>query len=210
MQPGLVVLAIVIGYIIGSMPTAYLIARARGVDIFTVGSGNMGANNVARAIGWQYGGLVWFLDGAKGMVAILIARWLLPDYQAAASMLAAIAAVSGHNWSFLATLITGHIRGGKGAATAMGTLLLLLPTIFVALALGIGALIIIITRYVSLGVLTALGVATAVFVLLVILGTFEPVYLLYMIVTWMVFFRHRSNIVRLVTGTERRFGDRAQ
>jgi len=210
MQPGLVVLVIVIGYIIGSTPTAYLIARSRGVDIFTVGSGNMGANNVARACGWRYGGLVWFIDGIKGVVAILIARWLIPDHQAAASMLAAIAVVSGHNWSFLATLITGHIRGGKGAATAMGTLMLLLPTIFVALALGIGALIVIITRYVSLGVLTALAVATAVFVLLVILGTFEPVYLLYMIVTWMVFFRHRSNIVRLVTGTERRFGERPQ
>lgn len=209
MQPGMVILAIVIGYLIGSFPTAYVIARVRGVDIFSVGSGNMGANNVARAVGWQFGGLVWFLDGAKGIVAILIARALIPDHQAAASMIGAIAAVGGHNWSFLATLITGSVQGGKGAATASGTLLLLLPTLFVALALAIGALIILITRYVSLGVLSALAVATAAFVLLVVLGTFDPVYLLYMVVTWMVFFRHRSNIVRLVTGKERRFGERS-
>lgn len=209
MQPGMVILAIVIGYLIGSFPTAYVIARVRGVDIFAVGSGNMGANNVARAVGWQFGGLVWLLDGAKGIVAILVARALIPDHQAAASMIGAIAAVAGHNWSFLATLITGSVQGGKGAATASGTLLLLLPTFFVALALAVGALIILITRYVSLGVLSALAVATAAFVLLVVLGTFDPVYLLYMVVTWMVFFRHRSNIVRLVTGKERRFGERS-
>lgn len=209
MQLGMIILAIVIGYLIGSFPTAYVIARVRGVDIFAVGSGNMGANNVARAVGWQFGGLVWLLDGAKGIVAILIARALIPDHQAAASMIGAIAAVAGHNWSFLATLITGSVQGGKGAATASGTLLLLLPTFFVALALAVGALIILITRYVSLGVLSALAVATAAFVLLVVLGTFDPVYLLYIIVTWMVFFRHRSNIVRLVSGTERRFGDRS-
>lgn len=209
MQLSMVILAIAIGYLIGSFPTAYLIARARGVDIFSVGSGNMGANNVARAVGWQFGGLVWLLDGAKGIVAILVARALLPDHQAAASMLGAIAVVTGHNWSFLATLITGSVQGGKGAATASGTLILLLPTLFVALALAVGALIILVTRYVSLGVLSALAVATAAFVLLVVLGTFEPIYLLYIVVTWMVFFRHRSNIVRLVAGTERRVGERS-
>lgn len=210
MQPEMVVLVVVLGYIIGSFPTAYLVARAKGVDIFKVGSGNMGANNVARACGWQYGGLVWVLDGAKGIVAIVVARLLVPDHHALASMLGAISVVMGHNWSLVATLITGSLRGGKGAATASGTLLLLLPTLVVALALAIGTLIVVLTRYVSLGVLTALGVATAAFVALVILGAFEPVYLLYMVVTWMVFFQHRSNIIRLVTGKERRFGERPQ
>ncbi len=210
MQPEMVVLVVVLGYIIGSFPTAYLIARAKGVNIFTVGSGNMGANNVARACGWQYGGLVWVLDGAKGVVAIVVARLLLPDHQALASMLGAISVVTGHNWSLVATLITGSLRGGKGAATASGTLLLLLPTLVVALALAVGTLIVLLTRYVSLGVLTALGVATLGFIALVILGAFDPVYLLYMIVTWMVFFQHRSNIIRLVTGKERRFGERPQ
>ncbi len=209
MQPELVVLIIAVGYIIGSFPTAYLIARAKGVDIFAVGSGNMGANNVARACGPQYGALVWLVDGLKGIVAIVVARMLLPDHQAVASVLGAIAAVAGHNWSFLATLITGSLRGGKGAATASGTLLLLLPTLIVALVLAVGAAIILLTRYVSLGVLSALAVATAAFIVLVIVGTFEPVYLLYVVVTWMVFFQHRANIVRLLTGKERRFGERA-
>ena len=95
MQPELVVLAVVIGYIIGSFPTAYIIARLKGVDIFTVGSGNMGANNVARACGPQYGALVWLVDGLKGVLAIVIARLLLPDHQSVASVLGAISAVAG-------------------------------------------------------------------------------------------------------------------
>lgn len=209
MRPELIVLIIAIGYIIGSFPTAYLIARARGVDIFKVGSGNMGANNVARACGLRYGLLVWLLDGAKGVLAVLVARWLVTGYEADASVLAAVAVVAGHNWSLLATLITGSIRGGKGAATASGTLILLLPTLVVMLVVALGALIVLLTRYVSLGVLTTMALAALAFVVLVALGTFDPVYLLYLLVIWMVFFRHRSNIINLIQGKERRFGERA-
>ncbi|MCD4686615.1 MAG: glycerol-3-phosphate acyltransferase [Anaerolineae bacterium] len=202
-------LTIALGYILGSFPTAYLIAKANGVDIFTVGSGNMGANNVARSCGLQYGLLVWAIDGAKGILAVILARYLLPENLAAANVLGAIAVVAGHNWSVLATIITGSLRGGKGAATASGTLLLLLPTLVVAGAVALGAVIVLLTRYVSLGVLTMLASAALAFVVLVLLGTFEPVYLMYLLVVWMVFFQHRANIVRLVTGKERRLGERA-
>jgi glycerol-3-phosphate acyltransferase PlsY len=202
-------LVIVSGYIIGSFPTAYLVARAKGVDIFKVGSGNMGANNVLRALGIQYGALVWLVDGGKGVLAILLARWLDSDHQAAASVLAAIAVVAGHNWSLLATLITGSIRGGKGAATASGTLILLAPTLLLGLVLALGAIIVLLTRYVSLGVLTAVAVAGIGFLVLVVVGWMEPVYILYLLVAWMVFARHRSNIAGLISGTERRLGDGA-
>ncbi len=209
MGPELVVLVIAIGYVIGSFPTAYLVARAKGIDIFAVGSGNMGANNVIRAIGLRYGVLVWAIDGAKGVLAILLARLVVPDYQATASVLAAVAAVAGHNWSFLATLLTGSIRGGKGAATAMGTFVLLAPTLLVALVLALGMAIVLLTRYVSLGVLTAVAVAGIAFLVLVIVGWMDPVYTLYLLAGWMVFVRHRGNIVRLLAGTERRLGERA-
>jgi len=189
MQLSSVMLVIAISYIIGSFPTAYLVARTRGVDIFKVGSGNMGATNVIRACGFRYGLIVWAWDVFKGILAILIARWLIPENPTAASVLAAVAAVAGHNWSFLATVLTGSIRGGKGAATATGTFVLL-------------------TRYVSLGVLISAAAAGAAIVLLVGLGQMEPVYSVYLLVCYMIFLRHRNNIYNLLAGKERRLGDR--
>ncbi len=209
MQLSSVILIIAIGYIIGSFPTAYLVARARGVDIFKVGSGNMGATNVIRACGLRYGLIVWAWDVFKGILAILIARWLVPDSQTAASVLAAVAAVAGHNWSFLATVLTGSIRGGKGAATAMGTFVLLAPTVLVAVILALGAAIVLLTRYVSLGVLIGTAAAGAAIALLVGLGQMDPMYSVYLLVCYMIFWRHRNNIYSLLAGKERRLGERA-
>ena len=202
-----VVLIILAGYLIGSFPTAYLVARAKGVDIFSVGSGNMGATNVTRALGWRYGVLVWAWDGLKGVLVVLLARALFPEAQAAASVIGAVAVVAGHNWSFLATLLTGSIRGGKGAATAMGTFLLLAPTFIVALVLGLAAAIVLLTRFVSLAVLTASAVGAAAILILVVVGYLEPVYTVYLLVAFMIFWRHRRNIYSLIQGTERRFGE---
>jgi glycerol-3-phosphate acyltransferase PlsY len=204
-----VLLIVVAGYIIGSFPTAYLVARVKGVDIFKVGSGNMGANNVARACGIQYGALVWLWDGLKGVVAVLLARWLLPDQQATASVLAAVAVVAGHNWSFLATLITGSIRGGKGAATASGTFLLLAPTFLIAFTVALATAVVLLTRYVSLAVLTAAAVAGIMIAILVFIGSMDRVYSIYLLVCFMIFVRHRSNIYNLLAGKERRLGERA-
>lgn len=204
-----VVLIIVAGYLIGSFPTAYLVARTRGVDIFTVGSGNMGATNVTRALGWRYGLLVWAWDGIKGVVVVLLARALVPDDRAAASVIGAVAVVAGHNWSFLATIITGSIRGGKGAATAMGTFLLLAPTFIVALTLGLAAAVILLTRFVSLAVLTAVAAGAVAILIMVIVGSLDPVYTVYLLVAYMIFWRHRSNIYSLIQGRERRLGERA-
>ncbi|MBN1201812.1 MAG: glycerol-3-phosphate acyltransferase [Anaerolineae bacterium] len=208
MNPVSVVFIIVLGYIIGSVPSAYVVARAKGVDIFKVGSGNMGANNVARACGLQYGLLVWILDGLKGVSVVLLARWLTPDYRVTASVLGAVAVVAGHNWSFLATLITGSIRGGKGAATASGTFILLAPTLLVAATLALATAIILLTRYVSLAVLSSVVLAGTAIVILVGIGLMEPVYSVYLLVGYMIFVRHRHNIRSLLSGTERRLGDR--
>jgi glycerol-3-phosphate acyltransferase PlsY len=209
MQLSSVIFIIAISYIIGSFPTAYLVARSRGVDIFKVGSGNMGATNVIRACGLRYGLIVWAWDGFKGILAVLIARWLVPDSQTAASVLAAVAAVAGHNWSFLATVLTGSIRGGKGAATAMGTFVLLAPTVLVAVILALAAAIVLLTRYVSLGVLIGTAAAGAAIALLVGLGQMDPMYSVYLLVCYMIFWRHRNNIYSLLAGKERRLGERA-
>lgn len=205
------VMIAVVAYLIGSVPTAYLVGRAKGIDIFQIGSGNMGAGNTARALGIQWGALVWLIDGIKGVVALLVARELAaPDQQSAALIAAAIAVVVGHNWSIFATLMTGRIRGGKGAATASGTWLLLVPPLMIAVVLLIWAALVYITRYMSLAVLTAVGAISLGIVALVVLNARDPVYIGYVLVTVMIFFRHRTNIRAILAGTERRFGERAK
>lgn len=194
-------------YLIGSFPTAYVLCRLNGVNIFEVGSGNMGANNTARALGLQWGVLVWVIDGLKGLGAMLLARYLVaPDDGSAAMIISAIAVVFGHNWSIFASILTGTIRGGKGAATASGTWILLAPPALFPVVVMIWATIVVITRYMSLAVLTSVALASIVIIL--IRGD-DPIYILYILVPLMVFYQHRMNIRAIIKGTERRFGERA-
>ncbi len=197
-----------ISYLIGSIPTAYVVGRLHGINIFEVGSGNMGANNTARALGAQWGAVVWVLDGIKGAIALLLARHLIVDEQSAAMILAAIAVVFGHNWSLFATMLTGTIRGGKGAATASGTWLLLAPPLLLAGVLMLGAALVALTRYMSLAVLTSIAVASLIIVIAALIKDNNPIYIAYILVPAMIFYRHRTNIQSLLNGTERRFGDR--
>ncbi len=207
---GRVILIVVISYLLGSVPTGYVIGRLRNVNIFEVGSGNMGATNVIRSAGIGWGLLVWFFDSSKGIVAILIARQIMPENAVAASVLAAIVAIIGHNWSLFASLLTGTLRGGKGAATAFGTLLLFLPLQGIAVLVLLAGAIIALTRYVSLGVLVMFALATA-WVFFMVSQHIMPVeYLLYMVaIVSLILIRFRENIQRILAGTERRFGERS-
>ena len=201
----------VVAYLLGSTPSAYIVGRLKGIDIFKIGSGNMGANNTARALGIQWGFVVWLLDGIKGIAALLVAREIGPaEHQSASMIIAAIAVVLGHNWSIFATLMTGRIRGGKGAATASGTWILLVPPLLIAGVILMWAAIVYITRYMSLAVLTSVAVISAGMVVMVLINEADPVYVGYMLVAAMIFYRHRANIKAIINGTERRFGDRAQ
>jgi glycerol-3-phosphate acyltransferase PlsY len=205
-----VVLVVVISYLLGSIPTGYVVGRLRHVNIFEVGSGNMGATNVIRAAGFGWGLLVWFFDSTKGILAILIARQIVPDNATTASVLAAIVAIVGHNWSLFATLLTGTIRGGKGAATAFGTLLLFLPLQLIAVMLLLAGAIIALTRYVSLAVLVMFALASAWVFLMVTQHVMPFEYLLYMLaISSLILIRFRENIQRILAGTERRFGERS-
>lgn len=138
--------AIIIGYLLGSIPFSYIIARRRsGVDIRDVGGGNAGALNTFREIGPLYGIAVLFCDIAKGALAVLVTRWLgLPILWVGA---AGFAAVVGHNWP-----VYIKFRGGKGAATTMGVLIPLLPgELFIGL--GIAVVVLVITSNVRLGII---------------------------------------------------------
>lgn len=211
MDTQIVLLIIALSYIIGSFPTAYIVSRINGFSIFEVGSGNMGTTNVLRSLGWAWGAVVFAIDIAKGILAVWLARQIAPDANhASASAISAVAVVTGHNWSFIASLISGSIRGGKGAATAGGTWLIIMPAFVLAVPLIIMALVILTTRYMSLGVLVTTVVCGLILTALVALNQMDEVYLLYYLVGAMLFYRHRDNIKRLLAGNERRVGERAE
>jgi glycerol-3-phosphate acyltransferase PlsY len=140
---GLIVLALVIGYLLGSIPFAYLIARwVKGVDIRKMGGGNVGAINTMREIGPLPGWGVFFADMAKGALAVLIAQWLgLHLYWAFA---AGFMAVAGHNWP-----VWLKFRGGQGLATTMGVLAVFSPVPF-AICFGVLLIVVSITSNVRL------------------------------------------------------------
>jgi glycerol-3-phosphate acyltransferase PlsY len=138
------VIAIIIGYLLGSIPSAYIAGRLKkDVDIREVGGGNMGALNVIREIGWPAGSLVLLTDIGKGILAVQVARWLglsLPWV-----LTTGFAAVAGHNWPIFL-----KFKGGKGGATLMGVLLALVPLEFLS-AFVITAIVVIITSNPALG-----------------------------------------------------------
>lgn len=204
------ILAVVfVSYLLGSIPTAYLVAKSQKVDIFSVGSGNMGATNVSRALGIRWGISVMLFDIFKGIAAIYLSRQIWSDDKAAATTISAITVTIGHNWSLFATILTGSLRGGKGAATTFGTLMMIAPLhVMLATALITGV-IIAKTRYVSLAVLSGFALALLWIAVLILQQQMESILLLYIvIISIMIFLRFRGNIQRLANGTERRLGER--
>lgn len=195
----LALLALVLAYLLGSIPAGAWVARARGVDIRSVGSGNIGATNVMRAVGTRAGLLVAVFDALKGALAVVLARFLLhdPALEAACGALA----VLGHNFSVFLKL-----RGGKGVATSLGTVLVIDPLVGLGV-LVIGLLSITLTRFVSAG--SMIGSATAV-LLAVMLGRPWWEILVFVFLAALLFWQHRENIKRLQAGVERRFGEKVK
>lgn len=194
----LTLVAAALSYLLGSIPAAAWVARARGVDIRKVGSGNSGATNVLRSLGKGPALAVAIFDILKGVLAVLLARLLhLPEPWAA---LCGVLAVIGHNFSpFLG------FRGGKGVATSFGVVAIINPVV------GAGAFVLAIfcmwlTRFVSAG--SILGAAAAMVLVLVVqapLWMIAAVFFLALLLIW----QHRENIVKLTRGTERRLGEKA-
>lgn len=212
------VAVVVIGYLLGSIPVGYLLGRRQAkVDVRTYGSGKTGAANVFRTAGRKWGLLVAVLDICKGALAVVIAGFIVRgDYLlvgdaglwwlfTSAQVLAALAAVTGHIWSvFLG------FKGGRGVATFFGGLVALCPVaaLFGGEVLIIGAGL---TRFVSLGSIAGAVGSYAILVPLTILNGFPIEYLFYALVgVVIIFVMHRDNIRRLISGKERRLGDKAE
>ncbi|MFW5691809.1 MAG: glycerol-3-phosphate acyltransferase [Chloroflexota bacterium] len=204
-------LIVIISYLLGSIPTAFLVAKTHRIDIFAVGSGNMGATNVSRVLGYKWGLFVLFVDVMKAVVAIFIAQQIKPPTGsiASATTVASISVIIGHNWSLFASMLTGTLRGGKGAATAFGTLFMIAPIQVWLGMVVVGGFIIARTRYVSLAVLTMIAIAVLWITVLTLQQQLDAIVIVY---AWalgaLIALRFRENIKRLLTGTERRLGER--
>jgi glycerol-3-phosphate acyltransferase PlsY len=201
-----IVLLMAGAFLVGSIPFGFLIAKSKGIDIRTVGSGNIGATNVTRVLGNRLGYCVFGLDVLKGFVPGLVARQVVLQPEMGLPpqcwwFLAGIAAFLGH--MFCPWL---GFKGGKGIATGLGALLAAAP--FTALASFTVFLVFLFpTRYVSLSSLVA-AVALPVFGLL-IPGEARELVPIYLLLSALVFYKHRDNIRRLRAGTESKFSFRA-
>jgi glycerol-3-phosphate acyltransferase PlsY len=213
------ILTALAAYLLGSIPFGFLVAKAKGIDIRSVGSGNIGATNAMRVLGKPAGIAVLLLDAAKGYVAV---SWLAPlifnslatrlyepgaivpalAIQHANMIIAGIFAVLGHNYTCWL-----KFKGGKGIATTAGVYLALAPWALL-IALGVFILALLLTRYVSVASMAAAAA------LPVTVWIMTPHNLFLGIVTTalgtLAIYKHKANIQRLRAGTENRFGQRKE
>ena len=194
----MITLVIVAAYLIGSIPFALILARRWGSDLRVVGSGNLGAANVMRTSGVTAGVLVAILDMSKGAASVWMAARISDGAQLPAA--AGLAAIIGHIYP-----IWLRFRGGKGVATACGVFSVLTP-LAVPPALALFALVVWLTKYISLGSVVA---SLALPPLAYAFGSPLAAVMAAAAAATMIVFRHRSNVLRLWTGTERRVGVRA-
>lgn len=180
------------GYVLGVIPSAVWVARSRGVDIYSVGSGNPGASNVYRTLGKGPAAAVFALDAGKGIAAAALGYWFVGG-GAAFALLGGIAAVAGHTWP-----ASRAFKGGRGVATAAGAILVAYPVVF-AVLLGAWGLGVALSRKPSVGALVAVP---AFLVAVVVARRPLPETVLAIVLAGMVAVRHSANIGRLVRGEE--------
>ena len=207
-------MALLMGYLFGCFPTGYMVGKVRGVDIRKHGSGNTGATNTLRTLGWAAAAITFIGDCAKTVIAILLANALFKDsgYDIRIiELYAGLGAVLGHNFPFYF-----KFKGGKGIACTAGLAFTLFPGA-VPVCFTVFVLCIALSKYVSLGsIMMAILFVVQIFVFNYygILGVSETsVYefdTLVLILGVLAIFQHRSNIVRLIKGTENKLGQKAE
>jgi acyl phosphate:glycerol-3-phosphate acyltransferase len=186
---------VVFAYLLGSVPSGYMLGKLAGVDVRNTGSGNMGATNVARVVGKRQGVLTLLGDLAKGLLPVLLAQRF--DFTPNAIAATGIAAFLGHLYPLYL-----KFKGGKGVATALGVLLALAP-LAAGVSLMVFAVVLGASRIVSLGSIAA---AAAAPVALWSWSYAPPLAGVGAFLAVMIIWRHRANIQRLLAGTEPRFG----
>ena len=200
------IVGIVISYLIGGIPFGYLIAVAKGIDIRTEGSGNIGATNVGRVLGKKYGLIIFILDMLKGFIVV----FFIPAFVSSAIniptttdnllvVLCGFCAVLGHAFPVFL-----NFKGGKAVATSFGVFIWLVP-ISIGIAFGVWLLSVIVTRFVSLG--SMIGSLSLVGVIVIVVdspfGDNKYLTAMSVEVAILIIARHTSNIQRIIAGTEK-------
>jgi glycerol-3-phosphate acyltransferase PlsY len=199
------VITALVSYFIGSIPTGYLLARLKGIDIRKTGSGNIGATNVFRILGKPAGITVLLIDALKGFLPTYIVKYGIhhggPDSAEWLAMTAGLFAILGHNYTCWL-----RFKGGKGIATSAGVLIALAP-LALLIALGGWILIFLLSKYVSLA-----SIGAAVILPFAVFGTggTRRMLVLATILSLLAIYKHRANIQRLIAGTENRFGKKKE
>ena len=190
-------LVLICSYLLGAISFAVIIARSKGVDIFQFGSGNPGATNVTRALGPNWGKLVFVLDALKGFVAAGWPLVFMSESGLQLGVIGLIAAIVGHSFSIFL-----KFRGGKGVATTMGGLLVLMPWVLL-----IGVLVWSFVYWTS----RVVALASILFAVSLSVSSYwfydmkDPRFALSLILSMLIILRHRSNIMRILQGAENRF-----
>ncbi|PKL89846.1 MAG: acyl-phosphate glycerol 3-phosphate acyltransferase [Ignavibacteriae bacterium HGW-Ignavibacteriae-2] len=204
---------VLLSYLVGSIPISIIISKiVRGIDIRDHGSGNAGGSNVFRVLGWKLGVLTILLDATKGAVAVvLIARLYFGSFPfpnqtpfddfTLVQILAGLSTVIGHIWTIFA-----GFRGGKGIATALGFLITII-TVDMLLAVGIFIIVVSLSRYISLGSITA---AVSIPVIMIVRENvfnvdvigYHTVLPFSIFIAFLIIYTHRTNIGRLIKGAE--------
>jgi len=200
--------AIIGAYLLGSIPFGLIIAKAHGKDLRSIGSGNIGATNVSRALGRKWAYVCFALDVLKGLVPMLAIMFIAKPAGIVKLMLWLVvgcAAISGHIFP-----IYVKFRGGKGVATGFGVALGLWPyyTICASFAIAVWVVVVLIWRYVSLASIAASVTFPLVLITAIVLKpgwdfiSLWPLLIAATAIPLMVIIRHRENIKRLLAGTE--------
>jgi glycerol-3-phosphate acyltransferase PlsY len=193
----ILVLVAIGAYLFGSIPSGIIASKARGIDLRQHGSGSSGATNTLRVLGWKTAVAVVLADAGKGALAVLVARWLVGSTDA--EVVACLAAIAGHNWP-----VYVGFRGGRGVATSFGAILMISPWAALFCA-AIFIVVILVSRYVSLGSLAAAVMTFVSFSLLAYFGELRWEYVaMAAIGVPVVIYQHRDNINRLLSGRERK------
>jgi len=193
-----IALLIILAFIIGSIPVGVLVAKTKGIDLKMVGSGNIGATNVLRSLGKGPAALTLLGDVMKGVIVVALGKYfgMGTFYQG----LIGLSAILGHNFSLFL-----RFRGGKGVATSLGVFILYSPQTALITSI-IWAVVVLTTKYSSLGALISFGLLPLNVILLD--SDSKDKLPIAFLVTIFILLRHSDNIRRLMKGTERRIGER--
>ncbi len=193
-----------LSYFLGSIPTGYLVGRSRGIDIRQHGSGNIGATNIFRTLGKKFGVFVFVCDALKGLACVRIGMAVSNEFPAAgiseaiASIMAAISCILGHNFTCWL-----NFKGGKGIATSIGALIGMLPLASLGLII-LWSIALFASGFVSLASILGALALPAIVLAMLLSGhlTGWPYFYFSVLIASIAVWRHRSNIQRLLNGTE--------